>query len=212
MANNIIRARIEIQGTRPLLQHAFGEYAMPLEKGERTGVPGNDPEEWKQRSMITKDGTLYVRGSNLFSMIRDAAKHTKKGRGSIQFLVAATLQVEEATVLLNRRMPEGTWPLEPVGQCSLSRDPTDPVYLDVCGVKNPSTKARNVRYRLAISPGWKIAFHILWDKTIVSRQQMEAVLNDAGMLVGLGDGRGIGSGRFVVSSFEVLDAAKATAA
>jgi hypothetical protein len=201
--SNLIKAAVDIRGKRPLLQHQFGPEALPLEKGERTGVAGNDPEEWRRTCLLTSAGQLYIRGTYVFSMVREAAKHTKKGKGSIQALVAATLQIEEERVLLDRWMPKGDAP---------TTDPTQPVYLDVCGVRNPATKARNVRYRLAASAGWKASFTLVWDKTVVSREQMRAVLNDAGTLVGLADGRAVGYGRFAVESFEVLDAEASTAA
>jgi hypothetical protein len=200
---NLLRARVQIRGTRPLLQHKFGPEALPLEKGERTGVAGNDPEEWKRTSMVTPDGQLYFPGAYIFSALRDGARYTKKGRGSIQGLVAATLQVEDSLVMLDRWLSEGEEP---------SQDPTQAVYIDVCGVRNPATKARNVRYRLAASVGWTASFTLLWDKTIVSRDQMRAVLNDTGVLVGLADGRSIGYGRFEVTSFEVLNAEAAATA
>jgi hypothetical protein len=200
---NLVRAWVEIVGTRPLLQHQFGPEAMPLQKAERTGVAGNDPEEWRKTCMVTANGQLYVRGVNIFGTIRDGSKYTKKGKGSIQSLISATLQIIEDVVLLDRFLPTGTTP---------GTDHAAPVYLDICGVRNPSTKARNVRYRLAASPGWKAGFTIVWDKTIVSREQMRAVMLDAGTLVGLADGRSIGFGRFSVAKFEVLTDAKEKAA
>jgi hypothetical protein len=200
---NIIKARVQICGKRPLLQHQFGPEALPLEKAERTGVAGNDPEEWRKTCMVTATGQLYVRGTYVFGMLRDAAKHTKKGKGSIQSVMAATLLIEEDRVLLDRWVPKEGDPTTDAGQ---------PVYIDVCGVRNPSTKGRNVRYRLAASSGWRAAFTMLWDKTLVSRDQMRAVLNDAGTLVGLADGRSVGYGRFDVESFEVASAEAATAA
>src|ERR1019366_9280479 len=131
MGKNIVRARVTIRGTRPLLQHAFGPESLPLEKGERTGVAGNDPTEWKKTCMVDAKGQLYIKPTYVFGCVRDAAKHTKKGKGSIQAVVAATLQVEESVILIDRFLPEG----EP------TRDMDAPVYLDVCGVRNPSTKA-----------------------------------------------------------------------
>jgi hypothetical protein len=86
-----------------------------------------------------------------------------------------------------------------------ARDKTAPVYLDVQSVRNPSTKGRNVRYRVAASVGWSTSFTILFDKTIVDRNSMQAVLNDAGVLVGIADGRSIGFGRFTIESFEELE-------
>jgi len=201
--SNLVRAKLELRGTRPLLQHMFGPEALPLEKGERTGVAGNDPEEWKRTCMVTKEGQLFVLGTYIFGMLREAAKHTRKGKGSIQPLVAATLQIEDERVLLDQFVPKD----------GPTTDSTQPVYIHVSGVVNPSTKGRNVRYRLAARAGWTARVTILWDKTVVSRDQMRAVVNDAGMLVGLADGRKIGFGRFEVTKFEELsDAKKKTAA
>jgi hypothetical protein len=134
-------------------------------------------------------------------MLVAAAKNTKKGKGSIQALVAATLQIEEEEVLLDRFLPSVP-----------DYDNRKPVYIDVAGVVNPGTKARNVRYRLAAAAGWKAAFTIKWDKVIVGRELMVNVLTDAGILVGLGNGRKIGYGRFEVEKLEILDAESKTAA
>lgn len=188
-------AKVTIRGLRSLLWHAFGPDAMPLEKQERTGIAGNDPEEWKKTVLATKDGDLYIPGAYIFSCFRDAAKHTKKGRGSIQANVAATLQIMDDIITIGRRLPDGELP----------RDPSEPVYLDVRGVRNPATKGRNVRYRVAASAGWEATFRIMWDRTIVSTQEMKAVVTDAGPLSGLGDGRSIGFGRFELVAFETGD-------
>ena len=200
MAKNILTAKVTIKGVRPIFWHRFGPDALPLEKQEKTGVAGNDPEEWKKTVTATSDGQLYVDPSYIFGCLRDGAKYTKKGRGSIQTLVVATLQVTDNLILFDRYLPDGL--------NSLKDDPTQPVYLDIRGVRNPSTKGRNVRYRVAASPGWICSFNLLWDKTVVDRNQMNAVVIDAGRLVGLGNGRSIGMGRFDVVSFEVKEDAK----
>lgn len=191
--SNIIKATVQVEGLRALLWHHFGADALPLEKQERTGVAGNDPEEWRKTVLMTSSRQLYLQPTYIFGCVRDAAKYTKKGKGSLQSAVSATLQIEDARVLVDRFVPN-----EPI--------PTDaelPVYMDVRSVRNPSTKGRNVRYRVAASPGWKTSFTLVWDKTIIDRTSMQAILNDAGQLVGLGDGRNIGFGRFSVESFEV---------
>ena len=188
----MITATLELVGTRPLLWHVFGPDAIPLEKKEKTGVAGNDPIEWTRTVLMNDTRQLYFPPSYIFGMLRDAARHTKKGKGSIQPSVAATLQIVDDQVLVDRFVPE-----EP------SYDATQPVYIHVSSVRNPATKARNVRYRIAASVGWKLTCHILWDPTIVSRAEMEAVANDAGQLVGLGSGRSIGLGRFKLERFTV---------
>jgi hypothetical protein len=198
---NMLTARVTIKGTRPLMWHSFGPDAIPLEKQERTGVAGNDPVEWQKTVLYTKDGQLYVRGDYVFGSMRDAARHTKRGRGSIQKYVQATLQVGEDRILIDRSIPDfnGGLPDE------LPTDPELPVYLDVRSVRNPSTRGRNVRYRVTASPGWRCEFTLLWDATVVSRGEMETVLIDAGKLVGLGDGRTIGMGRFEIEAFDITE-------
>lgn len=194
---SMVIAKVRIKGTRSMLWHHFGSDAIPLEKKERTGVAGNDPEEWKKTHLATKEGQLYIEPSYVFGCLREAAKYTKKGQASIQKHVAATLQVMDEMILIDRFMPE-----------TLTQDPTQPVYLDVRAVRNPNSKGRNIRYRVAASSGWTTNFTILWDATIVSRSQMEQVAIDAGKLVGLADARSIGFGRFEVESFEVMEYAK----
>ena len=190
---NILKAKISIVGVRPLLWHHFGPDAIPVDgKRERTGVAGNDPEEWKRTVLKTPEGVLYVEGTYAFGAIRDGAKYTKKGRGSIQSAMSATLQIEEMIIETNRRLPD-----------PITQDSSQDVYLDIRSVRNPTTKGRNVRYRVASSPGWKMTFTAVFDKTIISRHEMEAVLRDTGALVGIGSGRAIGFGRFEVEGFEV---------
>lgn len=203
--SNIITASVSIRGVRPILWHVFGPDALPLEKQERTGVAGNDPEEWRKTVLVTKDGQLYIPPTYAFGCLRDAARNTKKGRGSIQPLVASTLQITNDKILFDRY-----WEGFPNGHSFDLRtavappnDPELPVFMDIAGVRNPATKARNVRYRIGASTGWTTSFNLRWDKTIVSRGQMEAVCIDAGNLCGLGDGRGVGYGRFEIESFDV---------
>jgi hypothetical protein len=195
---NMLMAKVTIRGIRPILFHRFGPDALPLEKQERTGVAGNNPEEWKRTVLMTKERQLYVEPSYIFGCLRDGAKNTRKGKGSIQPAVASTLQVMDDRVLIDRYVPENV--------AELVNAVDEPVYLDVRGVVIKATKSHNVRYRVAASPGWCCTFNLLWDKTIVSRGEMEAVVLDSGKLVGLSDGRNIGFGRFVVESFEIQDA------
>ncbi len=190
---NFLTAEVTIRGVRPALWHHFGPDAIPLEKEERTGVPGNDPQEWRKSVLMTSERQLFFEPTYVFGMLRDAARYTKKGKSSIQSAMSATLQVTDERVLVDRFLP-----LEPI-----PTDSSECVYIDVRSVRNPSTKARNVRYRVASSAGWSCTFHLLWDRTVVSRDQMKAVLEDAGTLVGIADARNIGFGRFTVERVEI---------
>ena len=196
---NILRANVQIAGIRAMLWHHFGPDALPLEKQEKTGVAGRDPEEWKKTVLMTSDRKLYVKSSYLFAAIRDGAKHTPRKRGTLQPFISATLQVEEDLIFIERdgevlRVPEMP-----------EQNPELSVFLDVQGVRNPSTRARNLRYRIGASSGWTASFHIQWDKTIVSRGEMEAAVIDAGRFTGIADGRSVGYGRFELMSFDVAE-------
>lgn len=190
---SLMHGTVKIIGTKQLMLHAFTVETLSLERKERTGVAGNDPEEWKKSYTATDQGQLYVNPSYIFGCLREAAKHTKNGRGSLQPKLSATLQVINDKVLFNRYMPE---------DLQISTNENDPVFLDIRSVKNPATRGRNVRYRVSLSKDWESEFELLWDNTLVSTSQMEAILKDAGMLVGLADGRNIGFGRFNVLSFD----------
>lgn len=204
-------AHVTIRGIRPLLMSKFGREAIPLDptKNERTGVAGNDPEEWRTRCMVDKDGHLYVRPDYVFSCIRDGARAGghKVNRKAASYAVSSTLQVLDTVVYLDR-----WYPGFPNGHAfdvkkveAPTEDETQPVYLDVRSAVNPATKKRNVRYRVAVSPGWKAQFTIQWEGSIVPATSMRAIVDDAGKLSGLADGRSIGYGRFEIVDWQEDD-------
>lgn len=199
---NILTARVAIQGTRTLLWHRFGIDSIPLEKQEKSGVAGNDPEEWRKTVLMTNDRQLYLLNTYIWRCLRDAAPYIKRGR-TFQTAVTATLQVVEDIILL----PDRYVPSRPVEiEQGQAYDAIPLVYVLVAGVKNPGTNKRNIRYRIATTPGWECHFTLLWDKTVVSRGEVESLCLTAGQLVGLGDGRTIGFGRFILKAFEVQPA------
>lgn len=190
----IVSAKVSIRGVRPVLWHVFTVGALEKDgRKEKSGSAGNNPEEWKQTVLYKQETRqLYVPATYIQSALINAARYTKEGRGSIQNKLAGTLQIKDLVLYVNRYLPE-----------ELETNNYDlPVYLDVRGVVNPSTKGRNVRYRVAASPGWELEFTMLYDNTVVSENQVKSVIKDAGDLVGLGDGRRIGFGRFERTAFE----------
>lgn len=199
---NLLFATVHIEGTRPLLFHRFGAHSIPLTKQERSGVPGNDPEEWRDSFFATHTGQLYLPHTYAFACLRDAAVFTKKGKANLKKFVASTLQITEATLLI----ADCFVPLKPmlIEQGSAVAD-SPPVYVHVAGVRNPGSGGRQIRYRLAVAAGWQCTIPLQWDKTIVSRGEMEAVCTDAGRLVGLGDGRSMGFGKFTIRTFAYAD-------
>jgi hypothetical protein len=59
--------------------------------------------------------------------------------------------VQDEIVFVDRHLPP-----DPV-----STSPRNPVYLDGRSVNNPNSRGRNIRYRIAASPGWTAHFTIL---------------------------------------------------
>lgn len=192
-----VTAKVLIRGNRPILFHAFREEVLTQTKKVRSGSQGNDPNEWKQTVKMDDKRQLYVSHLDLFAMLKNAGRFTKIGRGTIKDLVGATLQVVGKTFPLIDRFV----PIEE----EIDRNENKPVFLHVCSVKNPATKGRNLRYRVAAKEGWEIEFKILWDESILSRELMKGVIEDAGILEGFMDGRNIGYGRFEMISFDILD-------
>lgn len=208
--SNILAAKVSIKGTRLHIQHRFTPDAIPLEKQERTGAAGNDPEEWKRTCIITKQREMYVLPQMIFAMYAGkdgAGRHVKKGKGSAIKDFASTLQILEDVVPLTRSgdpIPLPDCP-EQVLDGAPYADMPDNGFILVSAVVNPSSKARNVRYRVTAKPGWECSFTALFDKTVISRQQFESATIAASKLVGLSNGRNIGHGRFRVEKLEIIE-------
>ena len=192
VANNIVKANISIEGTRTLIWNRFSEDRLDA-KAKKSGTKGNDPNEWKKSVLMTKDNQLYVMPESIFSCIKEGAKYTKNGRGTMQNIVTATLQIIDNIVLTNRFLP-----------LELTRNSDEEVYLYVRSVRNPATRGRNIRYRVATKPAWKVDFTIMWDSSLISEELVESIIIDSGNYCGLGDGRNIGMGRFTLNKFEIL--------
>lgn len=203
--------KVTIEGTRPLFFNRFGREAIPVAPTavERTGVAGNDPEEWRGRVLADKEGHLYVRPDYIFGAIRDGARAGghKVNRKSAMYAVSATLQVLDSIVYLDRWFPgfPNGHGFDAKKAEVPDEDPTLPVYLDVRSAVNPATKKRNVRYRVALSPGWTASFTIRWEGSVVQPGTMRAIVDDAGTLSGLADGRNIGMGRFIVTDWQEVE-------
>lgn len=170
-------------------------------------LPDN-PEEWRRTSRVTRDGQLYFDASYVFGCLKNAAAvYTRSGRTNIQNNVVATLQVTSDKVLLDRYLPNSEMVAYVICDLSLNRRESKVSRCISMYVVWSIQQLRVVMCDTASlsSPGWTATFGILWDKTIVSRSEMEAVLVDAGRLVGLGNGRRIGMGRSEVTDIVITE-------
>ena len=189
-------AKVTIKGVRHIIFHAFREEVLTETKKAKTGTTGNNPEEWKSTVQMDENRNLFLTPLNLFGHLRDSAKFTKLGRGTFKDKVAATIMFPDRNFYLKDCIvPEDD---------KLERDESKKVFLHVCSVKNPATKGRNMRYRIAASKGWELEFEVIWDESIVSKEVMKGIIEDGGVLVGLMDGRQIGFGRYDLGSFDIV--------
>lgn len=203
---NILSAKVSIRGIRTLAWHHFGVDALPLEAREKTGVAGNDPEEWKRGVLMDEERKLYLLPTYFFGCVKGGGKTVKRNKTTLLSAIASTLQVMDDQIYISNgkdilNLPE---PPEMIEAGTRKLDNLPPCYVEIIGVRNPSTKARNIRYRVVAKPGWQCDFTLLWDATVIDRRSMELAVINAGQLVGIGDGRGsIGYGRFNVEAFNV---------
>jgi hypothetical protein len=151
---------------------------------------------------MTSGRQLYLDRSYIFGCIRNGAKNTKRGKSSLVSTVASTLDVIDDRILVDRWLPKN-------GHEKLVQAHGEPVYIDVRPVANPATRGRNIRYRVAASVGWKAKFTMCWENSLLSFEEMSAILRDAGRFAGLGDARNIGYGRFDILSFNIVEESRA---
>lgn len=192
----MIKAKIKIKGIKPLIWHAFNHDSLAIETSPVSGKSGNNPEEWKKTVLVDPDNKLYVKDTYIFAAFREGAKNIKIGRGTLKAKVISCLIVLDTIIYIeNRALPPET---------DLTQDPTKPVYLDICGVTNPNTKGKNLRYRIAVSKGWEAYFTIQWDTRLISLEQMKQIAEASGLYNGIGDGRNWGNGRYEINEFKLI--------
>lgn len=198
------RIKTKIVGIKPLFFHKFNIETLTDQKKPKTGTTGNNPEEWKQ-SFFQDNNKLYIPGAYIFAALKNGAVNTKAGRGTIQKTFISAVNVMDEKIYFNRSVWDG-WEEDEFENVPTNSD--DPVYVDVRMVANPNTKGRNIRYRLALSPGWELEFSLEYDESLLSLSQIKKVIEDTGKLQGIADGRSLGYGRYEVEEFTVLDKKK----
>jgi len=194
------KAIFTAKGTKPFLFHRFNIEALTNTKKPKDGTSGNNPSEWKE-TVWTEGTKLYVPAFYLHSAITQGAKFVKIGRGTVSKHVSSALTILDEKIYFNRQLPK---PIEEMTGEDISRDSSDPIFLDIRGVSNPNTKGKNIRYRLGLSKDWEINVNIEWDDSIISKEQMKSSIEALGKLVGFSNGRTLGYGRFDLTKFEIL--------
>ncbi len=105
MADNILKAKVSVEGTRPILWNSFNiELLDP--KTKKSGTKGNSPLEWKKSVLVNNRQQLYLLPESLFSCISSGGKYSKSGRSSMMSMVTATLQILDSIILTDKLLPK----------------------------------------------------------------------------------------------------------
>lgn len=191
-----------IEGTAGLLQHAFGTAALgDIQQGasKRTGSPDYSLE-WLATMYVDRNGYLVQPASHIEgALVRAAASFKQKGKGGKTWkdAIKAYCYVlpDEITHYRNGQ------PVKAPG-AELLEAPTE--YLSVSIMRVKVQRAAVARSRLLIAPGWQLNFCIEVHDEQARPDVVQAVLEESGRAVGIGDYRPR-YGRFTVGKFEVIE-------
>ena len=177
----VITFEAEIVGTTSLLMNKFSELKMK----------GLTPEEQAEAvAHKTEDGTLYIPNDALFKTILNGARKRKYGKSNAMTFFAAGFSVVEPWVSLGTKKYD--------------------ILAAPCRIP-PKKGAMVMKHRPELK-NWSAKFHVNIDKRVFNfidkdriGREIEAVIKDAGLFVGLLDNspRLLGPhGKFVVRSFK----------
>jgi len=177
------RYKVEVTGIRPMLLRN-GRTADPLDpyaqqikkitqKKSKTDDDYRDLGELEFMSGLywSDDIGLYMPADNLQRMFLDGAKKIKRGRDTS----AAMIDEEFGAQIIT----DGHMDLEKLKANPRFR------HRGPARIRGSTT----IRVRPMVPTGWKMAFHILLDETLMNFETMEEILHICSSRIGMGDWR-----------------------
>ncbi len=201
-----MKLKVTIQGLTPLLMNRFTEANEVAVSGGTSvsfrGDKGTPRDQAAAKRYADEKGNLYVPGPNIFAAIIAAGTFHKAGKSKLTTmktsLIPAGVVLDELVCPLTNADGEQLTEWE----------------VDSRSVVIPSTGGRIMAHRPRVD-AWFTTFTLDVDETMFSPNLVRAVVDDAGKKIGLGDYRPARKGpfgRFVVSQWEVIEAAVKRAA
>lgn len=173
---------VEIEGIAPLLMHS-ARLADPLDEATKalakvTGKRKKTDDDHAEVSRLEFLGSLYlsqefgpfIPGQNLEAALFRGATRTKQGTS----LKSALL------------IPQNVNPLVYVGPRTADELWKDQQFVHRASVKVGTSRVIRTR---PVFPQWQVAFQGELDTEVVDQESLEAIIETAGRLVGLGDWR-----------------------
>ena len=171
--------QVEIEGIRPLLTNRYMEDEVAVKKrGEE-----KDNEELAKKKVYQVDGKLVIPAEQIERAMEKVASSFKvegQGKKTYKDLVQGAVFVEPEYIEIRPQKFE----------------------IDKRTVVIPSTRGRVARYRPKWNPGWKLKFKVRVMDDRVTPEVLQKIIDEAGRIKGIGDGRSIGMGRFMLTSFK----------
>lgn len=177
-------AEITIEGAAAILFHRWSCEGVEAKAAAAKGSKAKKEDDWESYLYRDDAGEIAIPGEYLRQSIIEAAKYRQDPRSPRK---SAKDLYKAGVISLTDLATTGA---------------TEPDYLDrrrACVMRAAIT-----RVRPALNAGWSATFQMMVQTPeYIPPQVLNAVLSDAGRLVGIGDFRP-SYGRFVVSSFKVL--------
>ena len=171
--------RVTIEGVRPLLMNKWiPDDASTKKRGEAQ----DSPEMAKKRAYIV-DGKLVMPAEWIERAMHSVSSSFKlpgHGKKTYKDLIGGAISIEPEFIELTPQEYK----------------------IDERTVVIPATRGRVLRYRPRLDPGWRATFHIHVFDSRIGKDVLENILAEAGRLKGVGDGRSIGMGRFIIVEFK----------
>jgi hypothetical protein len=181
------RIRGQIEGIAPILFNRFTEQAVADMEAKKTGGRKTHDERMDEAyRLVYRDGHgLSLPPGNLKKCFLQGAQKAglKEGRASAVPYLQATVFVE--------------------GELNFGKENPDFVH-ECTGRRPPRTGGACVIRRPALETGWRLSFQLAVMDDRRSAEHIKRAIEEAGLLVGLGDGRP-DFGRFILTEWERLD-------
>lgn len=183
--------RCTIAGVSPLLCNRFTEAEQQqVQAGTSSAIAtknGTPREQAAPKVYLGADGKPVIPGPNLFAAIIDAGRFIKSGKSKLTTSRSSLVPAGLSLLELELPITPGKW--EP----------------DSRAVVNPATQGRRMCHRPRFDE-WRVSFTLQVDDTFFSAGTVRALVDDAGVKVGVGDFRPSRKGpfgRFKVTSWKV---------
>lgn len=181
LRDNIKVYDVIIEGTTSLLQHRFVDYQIKKKY-----------EEWKD-FLYTYNNKVFQPSKHIESAIIKASELIKvpgMGKKTYRSIFNRSLRIDPFRLFYGIDTPQ-----------TLDTKQNKPIYLDIR--RETLTKRKVLRYRPAISSGWKLKFTITCFNPDISKSVLLKVLTYAGNYCGIGDKRPE-FGKFKVVKFDLV--------